>query len=167
MDLLEYEAYFRDEIASKKIIGHSSTVNRFVMLDDDELAGSQGTLDNNGFYMVLHKYESEPYTNQSGKYVNRHSCGFTIAKNIGKGVSQKQAKVLQSEAEVIVNKIWAKMLKNEYNQNFGLGTLSKEPKDTIISFIKGMFGNGAGATISFVIQTSIHPYTLVLDDDWT
>lgn len=166
MTLFQYEAYFRDEIASKKLIGHSSTKVRFAMLDDDELATVQNSLDTTSFCLVLHKYDTTLSSNDSGKYLDKKICGISVFKALGKGKSFVPATILQSEAEVIIKKIWAKMLKDRRD-----GTLILTDFDTKnfkIQFLKGIFDNAAGATAEFEISPTINPFCGIYDAyDWT
>jgi hypothetical protein len=166
MTLLEYEAYFKDEIASKKLIGHTPAKKRFVMLDDDELSNAQSTLQVQNFVMVLHKYDTTLTANESGRYFDKKKCGFSIVRDLGKGHSSLNSTVVQSDAEVIVKKIWAKMLKDRET-----GTIIFNDFDTKkfqIEFLKGMFSNCAGASAEFEISPKIAPFCdLYVADDWT
>jgi hypothetical protein len=165
MTLLEYEAYFKDEIASKPLIGHSPTKCRFVMLDDDQLATVQPNLQSHLFVMVLHKYETLLTSNDSGRYFDKKKSGFSIVRDLGKGQSSLNAVQVQSEAEVIAKKIWAKMLKDRDAGNVIFNNL--DDKKFEINFIKGMFGNSAGVEASFEITPKIAPFCDIYDaNDW-
>lgn len=166
MTLLEYEAYFRDEIASKKLIGHAPDQKRFVMLDDDELSNVQSTLQVQNFVLVLHKYETNLTSNESGRYFDKKKCGFSIVRDLGKGKSSLIATEVQSEAEVIVKKIWAKMLKDRNDDILIFNEF--DTKKFQIEFLKGMFSNCAGASAEFEISPKITPFCGIYDaDDWT
>jgi hypothetical protein len=152
MNLLEYEQYF-EAIALKKIIGHTIEEPRFLLLDDSELESVNSRLTNDSFFMVLHKFEAEIYTNESGAIFQRALCSFTIGQNIGKGLSEKMPKKLQNDAFIICKKIIAKMLKDQREGDFTIGYLEK--KDITITFMKGMLSNAAGATTDFTIVTPL------------
>jgi hypothetical protein len=155
MTLNQYEAYFRDEIASKNLIGHTDARPRFVMLDDDELAKIQSKLDINNFCLILHKYESDLQSNNSGHITDKKIAGFSIVKSLGKGFSSVDVSDVQTQSEVIMQKIYAKMLKDR--QNMHPVTLQFDISTFKYQFIKGVFGNCAGTTCEFSLNPSIKP----------
>lgn len=166
MTLLEYEAYFKDEIASKKLIGHTTQKCRFVMLDDDELSNLQSTLQIQHFVLVLHKYDTTLTTNESGRYFDKKKCGFSVVRDLGKGKSSLNATEVQSEAETIVKKIWAKMIKDRDDRVIIFNDF--DTRKFQIEFLKGMFQNCAGASAEFEISPKIAPFCGIYDaDDWT
>lgn len=150
MNLIQYEQYF-EAIASKKIIGHTSEEPRFLLLDDSELESVNSRLTNDSFFMVLHKFEAEIFTNEAGAIYQKSLCSFTIGQNLGKGLSEKMPKQLQNDAFIICKKIITKILKDQREGDFPIGYLEK--KDISITFIKGMLSNAAGATVDFTIIT--------------
>ena len=156
MTLLEYEGYFRDEIASKKIIGHKQTDTRFLMLDDAELERTQSTLTNENFFMILHKPYMKPFVNEAGGVFIRNFCSFTIAQNIGKGVTEKIPKDIQNQAFIIAVKIIKKILKDLLNGNFPLGEMEVEKME--MHYMKGMLTNSAGITVDFELISMLAPY---------
>lgn len=165
MTLNEYEAYFKDEIASKRLIGHSSTKKRFAMIDDDQLSEELTTMDTNNFCLVLHKYDTNLSSNDSGKYLDKKICGLTVFRSLGKGKSSVPATQLQSDAEVIIKKIWAKMLKDRREGTLVLSDF--DTKNFKIQFLRGVFDNAAGATAEFEISPTINPFCGIYDaSDW-
>ena len=166
MTLTQYEAYFRDEIASKQIIGHTTDKVRFLMIDDDELSTIQNTLDTTSFCLVLHKYETDLTKNQSGKYFDKKICAFSIIKGMGKGKSFTPSKLIQSDAEVIAKKIWSKLLKDKRNNTMGI--LSDFDDNSFkIQYLTGVFDNAAGCTAEFEISPTINPFCGIYDaTDW-
>lgn len=171
MTLTTYEAYFQ-ALASGPLFGHTAEVPRFGMVSATEIEeGLKNKLNMaDGYCLLLEKYEGSLSINQGGQGQKLKIGGLLILKEVGRGNSATE-KTIQSEAEALAEKVWAKLLYDldQYIQNpaipFALKNLDRTPLS--FQFVEGLFDNAAGIRLEFTTRNRISYTTTHNPADWS